>query len=578
MKSFLPETGVNVFPIFARDLRCKGSIAAFRRERLGVAKAAALCFALFVLVDRWVGGINVTRLITLGGFALAGMIPFTLLAIALSHAGNLLSAERREGTLPFLLLTHLNGHDIVIGKLLQALVLELISSFAVLPALILPLLWTGFSITEVCFLTLGYLNVLFFGLAVGLFGAVFGDARVASSWCLLFLLPFIVYSTPLAFVLPTGGVWDWLVRFQWLSPCDAVSRAPGAAIGLRSGAFWSSLLGSHVVAWCFLGLAGFFLPRACRWQAGVNAGAPRSSRRRFWKPFARLSPALRTRLLDRNPFLWLTSRDCSAAFQVWLWLALSAAIWAWLAWFLWAVKGLNITVVMVMAAAGCWFVILTAITPPQAGRQLVADHLTGALELILCSPLGVKEIARGAWLSLTRHFLGPLITVITLSAILMTVGYITYGYGGMIDPQDRARWLFSWCVGILLLPLSLIALCWVTMWRALFARSVGHATGIAFLQVFGTLILVHWTLYELGRRSNSLWMGLILRSRPWPSWLLSPGIRGAISWRIFAPPPRRCSDSIRLSPPLEHSLYIPYSIGLIDQSRECPTSHERKPT
>src|SRR5688572_3620891 len=150
---------MNVFPIFARELRCEGSIAAFRRERLGVAKMAALCFAVFVLVDRWAGGINVTRLITLGGFALAGMIPFTLLIIALSHAGNLLSGERRESTLPFLLLTHVNGYDIAIGKLLQALFLELISSLAVLPALILPLVWIGFSITETCFLALGYLNL-----------------------------------------------------------------------------------------------------------------------------------------------------------------------------------------------------------------------------------------------------------------------------------------------------------------------------------------------------------------------------------------------------------------------------------
>ena len=477
-----------------------------------------MCFAVFVLVDRWVGGINVTRLIGLGGFAIAGMIPFIFLIIALGHAGTLLSVERREGTLPLLLLTHLNGYDIAIGKLLQALFLELVSSLAGLPALVLPLGWRGFSITETCFLTLAYLNVLFFGLAVGLFGAVFGDARVASSWCLLFLLPFVVYSTPLVLILPTGGVWDWLVRFQWLTPCDAVSRARGAAIGLRSGAFWSSLLGSHLVAWCFLGLAGFFLPRACRWQSGANAdlSRTRSSKWRFWKFWkARhgrpcLWPPWRTRLLDRNPFLWLTSRDRTAALQVWLWPALLAAGWGSVAWYSSAVKGLNITVDIVLAAAVCWLVVLTAIIPPQAGRQLVTDRLTGALELILCSPLGVNEIARGTWLFLARHFLGPLMTVITLSAILMTVGYITYGYGGMIDPQDRGPWLFSWCLGMLLLPLGLITLCWMTMWRALFARTAGQAGGIAFLQVFGALILACWILYELGGRANSIWMGLIL--------------------------------------------------------------------
>jgi hypothetical protein len=498
---------MNVFPIFGRELRCTSSICSFRQQRLFAAQIAAVCFAVFVLVDRWVGGINLTRLTMLGAFS--GMIPFTLLIIALSHAGNLLSAERREGTLPLLFLTHLTGYDIAIGKLLQALFLELVSSLAIVPALTLPLLAIGFSLTEVSLLVLSYLNVVFFGLAVGLFGAVFGDSRIAASWCLLFLLPFIVYSTPLAMVLPTGGFGAWLARFQWLNPCDAVTHAQAAAAGMRPGAFWFSLLGSHTLGWLFLGLAGFFLPRAFLWQAGANAGKPAPAKWRIWK-LRYPSFASRARLLDRNPFLWLASRDRLVAFQIWLWLLFLTAGWAWFAWFVWAVKGLNVTVVLVTAAAACWFLTLTSVVPAQAGRQLVADRLSGALEVMLCTPLGVTEISRGIWLSLARRFLGPVIAVLALSATLMIAGYITYGYGGMIDPQDRAQWLFSWSTGILLLPLSLIAMSWVTMRRSLFAHNLGHASGIAFVQIFGTLGVVHWTLIELGHSSNSFWMDATL--------------------------------------------------------------------
>lgn len=499
---------MNIFPIFARELRSESSLRAFRRQRLGVAKVAALAFVVFMLVDRWVGGIRLAFFSALGPFS--GILPFTLLIVALNHAGNLLSIERREGTLPLLLLTHLNGYDIAIGKVFQALFLDLVLFLAIVPALTLPLLGIGLSFTEILFLTLAIANVLFFGLAVGLFGAVFGDSRVAASWCLLFLLPFIVSSSPFALLLPTGGVWYWLGQFHWLDPGDAVTHVQTAAAGFRPGTFWSSLIGSHAVAWCFLILAGFFLPRASRWQAAANAGAPVRKKWRPWKSFRFFPPALRTRLLDRNPYLWLTSRDRWAAVQLWLWLLFLTAGWGWLAWFSWALKGLNITLVLVLAAASCWFLILTAVIPGHAGRQLVADRLNGAFELILCTPLSVNEIVRGIWLSLSRRFLAPLIAVILLGITLMTVGYVTYGFGGMLDPQDRPLWLFSWFSGIITLPLLLISLSWVTLRRALFARNIGEAGGVAFLQVFGTIGLVQWILFEIGSPSSPLWSFLVL--------------------------------------------------------------------
>ena len=496
---------MNIFPIFARELRCESSLRVFRRQRLGVAKVAALAFVIFMLLDRWIGGINLTFFAAMGPFS--GIFPFTLLIVALNHAGNLLSIERREGTLPLLLLTHLNGYDIALGKVFQALFLDLILFLAIVPALTLPLLGIGLGLTEILFLTFAIANVLFFGLAIGLFGAVFGDSRVAASWCLLFLLPFVVSSSPFGFLLPTGGVWYWLARFHWLNPCDAVTHVQTAAAGFRPGAFWSSLLGSHAVAWCFIALAGFFLPRASRWQAGANAGAPARKKWRLWKPT--FPPALRTRLLDHNPYLWLTSRDRWAAVQLWLWLLFLTAGWGWLAWFTWAVKGLNITVVLVLATASCWFLILTAMIPAHAGRQLIADRLSGAFELILCTPLGVNEIVRGIWLSLARRFLAPLIVVLLFSVTLMTVGYFTYGFGGMIDPQDRTQWLFSWSAGIITLPLLLVSVSWVTLRRAMFARNIGEASGIAFVQVFGTIGLVQWILFEIGSPSSSLWNGLV---------------------------------------------------------------------
>ena len=41
------------------------------------------------------------------------------------------------------------------------------------------------------------------------------------------------------------------------------------------------------------------------------------------------------------------------------------------------------------------------------GRQFAEDRHSGALELVVSTPLGVKEILRGQWLALRRQFLGP---------------------------------------------------------------------------------------------------------------------------------------------------------------------------
>jgi hypothetical protein len=65
----------------------------------------------------------------------------------------------------------------------------------------------------------------------------------------------------------------------------------------------------------------------------------------------------------------------------------------------------------------------------------------------------------------------------------MIAGYMTNGFGGLLDPEDRGPWLFCWSSGICLIPLILVALCWMSMRRALFARNTGEASGIALVQI-----------------------------------------------------------------------------------------------
>jgi ABC-type Na+ efflux pump permease subunit len=486
---------MSFYPVLARELRAEMQGRRLHKGRVVSGLIFGLGLAVLILLDRQAGGFNVARFLTV--VPVLETVPFLLLVIGLNRAGTILSVERREGTLPLLLLTRLTGNDIVLGKLLQALVVELNSFLAILPALVLPLIAAGVQLNELCLMVLGYLNVLFFATALGLFGSVFGDGPKAVSWCLILIFPIVMYSPPFGRLLPAGPVRDVIAALQWLNPCHALEHVQMAVAGFRRGPYWSALLTSHAVGWGLVVLAGLLLPNACRRQAGFNARPLSAKRKRWWHLGPAPRPAAwRASLLNRNPFHWLMSRERWPTAQVWLWLTISGVGWGWLAW---AARSFGVTFVMVIGVAALWHIALFTMIPSEASRRWVEDRQNGALEMILCTPIGVAEMVRGQWLSLGRRYGAAILIVILGDTALMVAGYVTYGFGGMLDPADRGLWLFLWLVGIFLLPLCLTALIWVAMRRSLFARNIGEASGIAIVQIMVLTGITLWAEHELRR-------------------------------------------------------------------------------
>jgi hypothetical protein len=479
---------MNLFPIVTRELRCLNWQRGFYRERFGVGAAAGAGLGALILADHFGG--NIKMVPTAMAVLLASVGPFMVFILGLHGAGSLLAAERREGTLPLLLMTRLSGWDIIFGKLLQSVLKQGMVFLAAIPGLVLPLLAIGFGYTELSFLVLAYGNVLFFSLALGLLGSVFADQRSAASWCLFFFLPIFVYSSPFAAFL-TGGRWmEWLALLQWLNPCAAVARAQGAAAGWRSELFWGCLVTTHALGWLLAALAGLLLPGAVRRQAAEE-------KKKGWTWFKEpLNGSFQTRkrLLDRNPFLWLNSRERWTSATIWLWLVVPALAWGWLIALIWVWRTLNVAVVFVIGIGATWALSLLFIIPAQATRQVLADRLSGGFELVLCTPATPQLIAQGIWLALRRYYLAPTFAVLVSSAALMASGYVTSGFGGMLDADDRPLWLWAWMTAIGFLPVALWTLCWVSLRRTLFASNVGEASAISFMQVFGTVGLVLWSV------------------------------------------------------------------------------------
>jgi ABC-type Na+ efflux pump permease subunit len=190
-------------------------------------------------------------------------------------------------------------------------------------------------------------------------------------------------------------------------------------------------------------------------------------------------------MLNRNPIFWLASRSGWPTVQIWSWLGFSTLFWGWLLWLTWVKRTLNVAIVFVVGLGASWLVSFLVMVPAEASRRLVEDRMVGALELLLCTPLREQDIIQGQWLALRRRYLVPLILAMLLSAGLMVSGYVTFGFGGMLDPEDRGLWLGIWLGTLGLLPGSLAAICWLAMRRSLFARNAGEASSIALMQMVG---------------------------------------------------------------------------------------------
>jgi ABC-type Na+ efflux pump permease subunit len=507
---------MTILPIFIRDLRSERRRWRWRRDRLVGGLAGGILLMILASVDRWVEGANVSRF--LKALPLTLIAPYLLLMIGLSLGAQLLSTERREGTLPLLLLTRLSGYDIVVGKLLLAFVLEINTLLAAAPGLVLPLLMAGFKGREICFLAIGCANAIFFGLALGLLLAVFMNEQGAVAGSLLFLFPCLLSATPLPLLLPIGPLRDLVTALQVFNPGEALAHLQSVLGGFRSSAFWTPLVVSHLAGWALLLAGASCLPSACRRAAGRNAGPGATQGGKFWRPLNR-SLAFRTRHLNRNPILWLSLRARWPTVQTWLYLALSGLLWGWLAW-LCVVRGTNVLFVLVIAVGLSWMLQFLVMVPAEASRRFVEDKQSGMLEVLLCTPVSRRRFLAGQWLALGHRFLPPLVLAILLSAGLMLAGYLTDGFGGMLDSEDRGLWLFGWLGMMGCLPLALTALAWVAMRRSFTARNVGDATAVALLQVIGLPCLVLGVIPML---LHSLW-------RWEPAW----GWRGALSVVGFA--------------------------------------------
>jgi ABC-type transport system involved in multi-copper enzyme maturation permease subunit len=465
-------------PIVERELRVASRRRSTHRIRLWTTLAGLIISFFFMLLSG-LGGrfsqnlgqvlFNILTYYALGMSLLAGVL----------LAADCLSEEKREGTLGLLFLTDLKGHDVVLGKLVAVGLSALYGLVAVLPVTALPLLMGGVTVNEYWRVALAMINALFFSLATGLLVSSWSRDAVKAMGNTLALLVLIAVGLPLL---------GWLITFVRLpaelwypisfSPSYAFLHGPETAFNGAPARYWTSLIASHLFGWGLLLLAGWTLPRA--WQDKPLRPTARVGIARA-PAIPGPSSGLRSRLLDVNPILWLAGNNSALASRLWLLSLGGAAMIITLSFFdgaFFSSPGMAFGPVWIFGG------LLKLLFAIQACRFFVDARRSGALEMVLSTPLTGREIIRGQWLALQRLFLGPVLVL--LAAQLFPL--VLHAYAMAWD-AGGSRFNFSFFQTLQILykmatfVADIFAIGFVGMWLGLSAKKPNLASAMTILLV-----------------------------------------------------------------------------------------------
>jgi ABC-type transport system involved in cytochrome c biogenesis permease component len=226
-------------------------------------------------------------------------------------------------------------------------------------------------------------------------------------------------------------------------------------------------------------LAAVILPRS--WQDKAE-NARQSWWRGRWRRLAYGTQARRDRsrahMLEINPIYWLTGRDRTKTGLVWFFLGIMGAFWAYGLWRDSKIWLDEVPFVMTALAVHTVFKFWVA---SEACRRLAADRHSGALELLLATPLPVARILTGQLLALWRQFAGPVALVLLADFAFLLGG----------QAHNNENWRLIWIAVIGMLLADMVTLSWLGMWMGLRRRNANRAAAAALWRV----LVLPWIVF-----------------------------------------------------------------------------------
>ena len=457
-------------PIVARELRVHSRRATTQWLRWAVAVAAGLLvFQILFFNDSNSGGRQAYQMLLGIGCVLAG-------AGALLTA-DAVSRERRDGTLGFLFLTDLNGHDVALGKFVASGLTAFYALIGLAPALALPVLAGGVNLSEVARATVSLLHILFVSLALGLWVSTRAESQYAAIRKAASLILGILLLPMAVLFLPSFSL--YLTPLLLLSPLESLRTSFEATFLAVSSNYWWSLFLSQLEGCCFLLLAARNTARTWRESTsgqGRKADVERTAR------WPRLSPRetvswRASQLSGQGTILW--SAAGLVALQGFPFLLFASGFlrtggFAWLAFYQGGVLAMQLGSAGLFAWAGARFFLET--------------RRSGELELLASTPVGAQELVSGQWTALWQRLRWVVLFLVFVVGLPSAVRTLMPGYGAGFFPPPM--YLLRSLLTLVGEVVSVLALVWLGMWLGLRVRRPLVAVAAAVAIVDGLPWLV----------------------------------------------------------------------------------------
>jgi ABC-type transport system involved in multi-copper enzyme maturation permease subunit len=445
---------VNAATVIERELRAESRRPSNHWLRV---LAAGVLLAVFASIMQN-AQVDLSELGSLVFSSLQRTLLFAFWVIVPLMTADCISREKREGTLGLLFLTPLRVTDVIAGKAIIHVLRALTLFLAAVPILGLPIVFGGVAWWGVMVAIFNLANAVCLGIAAGIYASTKGGTTVQV------MVRAVVYS--LGFAIGSS---------VWIGPINAIISASPIflLIALLTGALCLS-----VAVGLILKLSAQQLRET--WQE--QAAAPEQPE--WVEEFSRAPEVQQifswdtSRTLDRNPIAWLQEYSWTARLTKW-------------GWFL-------VVLVAELMVMGSWdprqaphsrFYLpagLTLAIAFSAAGSFRRENETGLLELLLVTPLSVRQLLRGRIWGICCHYF-PAISV------FLVLAWGDYVLNQRAYPTIHLVWPFLmafFSMTILGLYLSLgqlnFFLAWLLTWTLAF-----------LIPVVATVVLFH--SYELSR-------------------------------------------------------------------------------
>ncbi len=445
-----------------------------------------------------------------------------------------ISAERREGTLGLLFLTELSGADVIVGKLVAAITHSFYGLLATFPVLGITLAAGGVTAGEFGRTQLALLSTLFLASTAGLWISARSRDEVRPVLASLALTLGIALGPVLIDVASPPGL-----TLPSFSPAMGLWFATDAAYRISADRFWWTQA-------ALIALAGLFLFGAARrtsgtWSdvevASTPARGDRAERRWNYRVTPRLHAAPKPRRADSRPVAASVRRHRGLTLLVRVAVLLPFASLLSVQWLVFRFLGSSPAVGGMLSTCSLAIEVLNvALLALAAALPLAHAKRTGALELLLCTPIGTETIVLDHWDVYWRRLRLPLAIYALLPSVLHIVVWMAQAPSGNAYPWS---YLFLGQGQHVILGLvRMIVIGWLALWCAVSAGNLGTAMGRTLI----LSLLIPWVATTASGVFLRQWLGQNLSGAPssltWFLWLHGPALNllwllGVAAWARY---------------------------------------------